>query len=88
MFPEPLRPALHLSNHFMLVRGGAVSYTAYTGKTRMQCDECVWCLHEARGVGPLPRSARTKRTVAKRETKSIMFLCTGHTALWRGVDGK
>lgn len=87
MFPEPPRPQLILSNHFMLVRGGTVTYVAYNGR-RVQCDECVWVLHEARGVGELPRSARSKRTVTKGETKSTMFLCSGHLALWRRADGK
>jgi hypothetical protein len=88
VFPEPPRTPVRLSNHFMLLRGGDVAYQAYTGRTRVQCDECVWVLHEAHGVGEPPRSARIKRCVVKKETSSIMFLCHAHSELWHTVDGK
>ncbi len=87
MFPEPVRPRLQISTHFVKIFGD-VSYQQYTGKTRIQCEECVWVLHEARGVGEPPRSARQKRTVTNRETKTIMFLCAGHAEIWRKVDGR
>lgn len=87
MFPEPRRPALQLSDHFRLVRGDA-SYQQYTGKTRIQCDECVWVLHEARGVGEPPRSARQKRTTTRNGLATVMFLCAGHASIWRETDGK
>jgi hypothetical protein len=88
MFPDPPRPQLTLSEHFTLVRGGNVTYQQYQGKTRIQCDECVWVLHEARGVGEPPRSARIKRLVAKGETTSTMFLCHVHSNMWHTIDGK
>jgi hypothetical protein len=87
MFPEPPRPKLHLSNHFMLVRGDA-AYQQYTGKTRIQCDECVWTLHEARGVGEPPRSARQKRVTTRNGLTTVMFLCAEHANLWREADGR
>lgn len=90
MFPEPARSVLHLSDHFMLCTGAA-SYKQYTGKTRVQCDECVWVLHEAKGVGELPRSARVRREVTANKgngiTTSTMFLCHVHADLWHKIDG-
>jgi hypothetical protein len=88
MFPEPDRPELRLSNQFALVVGGTVTYTQYKGKTRVQCEECVWCLHESRGIGALPRSARVIRTRVAGNSKWIMMLCHGHADLWHAVDGK
>lgn len=88
MFPEPERPRLRLSNRFAMVINGTVTYAQYKGKTRVQCEECVWCLHEDRGIGPLPRSARVLRTRTAGNTTWKMMLCTGHAELWRLKDGK
>ena len=56
-------------------KDGRPSWAAYTGK-RVACDECVTVLHENRGQGPHPRSARRVRTV--RATGDRLRLCKAH----------
>jgi hypothetical protein len=87
MFPEPSRPTLTTSRHFAYVLRGSGAYSQYKGRTRYQCEECVWVLHEAGGVGPLPRSARTTWRGPGPEEKLIM-LCPGHVQLWQMQAGR
>lgn len=82
LFPAPPTPKLTLSAHFANYRGKA-TYAAYKVVKRVQCEECVWVLHEARGKGEPPRSGRVKRTEAGVST----VLCTGHADLWKKRDG-
>lgn len=58
-------------------------YAHYSGRTRMQCHDCVIYLHEHGGNGPAVRSARVRRTAGRNE----LFLCTEHAELRREADG-
>lgn len=88
LFAAPSAPELKLSQHLAGLKLGPtekVTYSAYrvTSK-RVQCDECVWVLHEAGGVGWSMNGATVSR---KRESGGRMLLCSGHAQLWKRRDG-
>jgi len=87
MFDEPPAPELKLSVHLRAHRLGKdekVTYTAYRARTkREQCQECVWVLHEAGGVGWSINGA----TVARKDETDRLLLCSGHARLWKSRDG-
>jgi hypothetical protein len=52
--------------------------------THCPCDQCVRDLHEAGGVGPLPRGASMVRTV--KATGDVQRLCRAHGEALKAVD--
>lgn len=84
MFPAPEPPELKLSGHYSHLVTEKSAYAHYRPKTRVQCDECLWCLHLNNGRGEYPRSAAFTRTSAGGKIK----LCYSHHQLWRYIDGK
>lgn len=84
LFSTPHAPGLKVSTHFAATsRGPKPSYTAYNVKGRVQCEECVWTVHEARGVGgAYIRGARVKRTAGG----EAVLLCHGHADLWKNRE--
>ena len=87
--PEPLfnLPAsAPLPRAASLDRGGErPRWTRYMPKHRVPCDECVILLHENKGVGGYPLSARFTRSVTG---KPSMRLCREHAELWKAEDQK
>lgn len=83
MFPAPAAPKLALSVHFVWTAQQSnplPKYAAYKLKTRVQCEECVWIVHEAHGAGGAAiRSATVKRTCMGAE----IVLCAGHAEMWK-----
>lgn len=81
MFPAPAAPALTLSKHFAwTAKQDGPRYAPYKLKTRVQCEECVWTVHEAHGVGgPAIRSATVKRKCMDAD----VVLCAGHAEMWK-----
>lgn len=84
MFPEPDPSPVRLSGNFDSWAGLKAGYTDYHTKKRVQCDECVWTLHLAGGIGDPPRTARHRRTCEA----GTLVLCYAHTTLWKELDGK
>lgn len=78
--PPPLKAAKTLAQ---TDRDGKPSWTGYSGK-RVACDECVVYLHENKGVGPLPRSAKRVRTV--RAEAQQLRLCKEHAEPREAAD--
>lgn len=70
--PERLKPAATLRQ---TDKDGRPRWTTYSGR-RVACDECVIFLHENKGAGPHPRSARRVRTI--RATGEQLRLCKEH----------
>jgi hypothetical protein len=58
------------------------TYAKYAPVKRVACDECVNVLHEAKGVGQPPLSARHTR----KSGKGTLRLCHAHAELWREID--
>lgn len=83
MFPAPAAPELALSVHFGWTaqqHNPGAKYATYKLKTRVQCEECVWIVHEAHGAGGASiRSATVKRTCMGAE----IVLCAGHAEMWK-----
>lgn len=59
------------------------TYAKYAPVKRVACHECVNVLHEARGVGEPPLSARHARNFPA----GRLLLCTPHKDLWEAIDG-
>lgn len=80
-FPKPGEPKLSkaLETH-KAFRG---TYSAFKPIKRVACDECVNVLHEAKGVGEPPLSAKHSR----RTPGGQLRLCGPHKDLWRAIDG-
>lgn len=84
LFAAPPVPELKLSSHFEARGKEKGTYAKYAPVKRVACEECVWTLHEARGVGEPPRGARVKCTSGGVST----VLCTGHAELWKKREGR
>lgn len=54
------------------------------GMQHHPCDQCVRELHDAGGVGPLPRGATMVRTVAA--TGDVTRLCPAHGNVLKAAD--
>lgn len=68
-----------------IFRGGdRPRWARYKPVRRVACDECVIVLHENKGVGPAPRSARWSRTLGKQRH----VLCAEHAEAWKKEDGR
>lgn len=85
MFDAPKPPALTLSAHFAKYIDRSAKYTDYKVMKRVQCEECVWIVHEAKGAGGAAIcTGRVKRTSGLGvET----ILCAGHAERWKTRDG-
>lgn len=82
LFQTPPAPPVGLSRHFAPLAREHATYPAYKPAKRIACDECVWLLHEAGGVGEPPMSARCKRVSAGGEIR----LCPRHKIAWVQAD--
>ncbi len=80
-FPKAPKPTLSrsLEKH----RSHKGTYSAYKPVKRVACDERLNVLHEAKGVGEPPLSARQ----ARNSPSGRLLLCTPHAELWRAIDG-
>lgn len=85
--PVPQAAPLVLSKGLATHKAERGLYTAYNAKSRRQCDECVRCLHEAKGVGPMVRGARFVRAWRPPTDHPKLYLCSEHAELWRALDG-
>ena len=83
MFPAPAAPELKLSQHFAFLATTPGTIGDYKVVKRVQCEECVWTLHEARGKGEPPRGARKKYVGGG----ATVLLCGEHATLWRERAG-
>lgn len=84
LFPEPPREHVQPAETMRDAdRRATPKWAAHTG-TRVACDECVTYLHEHRGQGPLPRSARRVRTLGKQRWR----LCQQHAEPREAADKK
>lgn len=83
LFDVPPPADLTMSKALEKFKAWRGSYAAYRPVKRVQCDECVNVLHEAKGVGAPPLSAAISRTSGG----GTLRLCRGHAALWRAIDG-
>jgi hypothetical protein len=84
LFAEPPRVALKPSKT-LVPSGPRPVWSSHKGR-RVACDECVIYLHENRGNGPLPRSARRVRTV--RAFGEKLWLCHEHALPREEADRK
>lgn len=78
--PTPGAPAL--SKALEAHRAFRGTYARYAPKGRVACDECVNVLHEAKGVGEPPLSARHSR----KSGAGTLRLCHPHNEAWREID--
>jgi len=60
-----------------------VTWTRYTAVKAHKCDHCQLALWTLKGVGPLSRKARFKRTCGD----DVLFLCDAHKQDQRIADG-
>lgn len=81
LFAAPKPAPLKLSAHFVYTaRQPAPKYADYRLKTRHQCEECIWCVHEAKGAGGAAiRSVSVKRVVGE----ETILLCAEHAQRWK-----
>ena len=61
---------------------GKATWTPYSAKRPMKCDDCLLVLAEAKGSGPATRQARWRRTV----DGSYLLLCYAHAEIRRTDD--
>lgn len=84
MVEFPKAPPPKLSEALQTHRVQVGTYSKYTPKGRIACDECVTVLHEAGGIGQPPLGARHSRRIP---ALGQLRLCTPHVELWRVIDG-
>jgi hypothetical protein len=78
LFTLPPIPPLPLSGHFAALAAEKGTFVALSTARRLPCDECVWVLHEAAGVGDPPRTARREYRGSR-----TARLCPEHTDQWK-----
>jgi hypothetical protein len=83
LFAAPPAPELTLSKALEKYKAWRGSYSSYRPVKRVQCDECVNVLYDAKGVGEPPRSAVMTRS----SSGGNLRLCQGHGQMWRKIDG-
>jgi hypothetical protein len=83
LFPLPQSEPVKRST--TLNRGGKPTWTKYRPAKRVACDECVLVLHENKGIGQYPRSARWSRRTPGGDA---VRLCYEHAELWKKEDGR
>ncbi|WP_020525879.1 hypothetical protein [Catelliglobosispora koreensis] len=83
LFPKPEAPGKpKLSRSLERHRAFRGTYAKYAPVKRVACDECVNVLHEAKGVGEPPLSARHSR----KSSAGTLRLCHPHNEAWREID--
>jgi hypothetical protein len=83
LFPVPESNPLKRSKTLReLDREGRPRWSKYRPRNRVPCDECITCLHEAKGVGPAARDARWKRSLGG----LFWLLCHEHADTWKAED--
>lgn len=80
LFDAPPVAPLTGSTHFALRRNTPGAIKAHGLKGHVQCEECIWTTHEAKGkAAPSPRPATRRWT--SQGIPSVL-LCAAHAALW------
>lgn len=99
MFGAPEPEEVQFSEHFAAKEWQArpsdrVSWSKYSLRTHVQCEECVWLVHEeSKKLGRLSGRAiaavRWKRVLDQgRLGKREMLLCYSHGQEWKTRDGR